>query len=346
MPSPTSPRARHLAAIAGAALVAASCAPAGPPFRTFSGEAMATRWEIVLPERADAAAAAARGFARLEELDLLLSEWKPSSPLSAINRAAGVEPVAVPEELYRLLERALELGRRTDGAFDVSWAALWGLWDFRAAAPELPDPGTLAARARLVDYRAVRLDAARRTVFLPRAGMKLGLGGIGKGYALDAVAALLEADGFGDFLLVGGGQVVARGTRAGRPGRVGLRDPRGGRGEYFARVPLGDASLSTTADNESFFEIDGVRFHHVLDPRTGWPSRGLRSASVLHPDATLADALSTAVMVLGRERGFALARELGAEVATVDVAGALEASAGLAARWQLLRLPRRGPGPP
>lgn len=336
---------RRLAA-ATALAAASACSPAGPEFRTFAGEAMSTRWEIVLPDRAGAEAAAARGFARLAELESLLSEWRESSPLAAVNRAAGERPVAVPDELFRLLERALELGRRTDGAFDVSWAALWGLWDFRAASPRLPAPDAVAERARLVDYREVRLDPARRTVFLPRARMKLGLGGIAKGYALDALAADLEAAGFREFLLVGGGQVVARGARGARPWRVGIRDPRGGRDDVFARVPLRDAALSTSADNESYFEIGGVRYHHILDPRSGWPTRGLRSVSVLHPDATVADALSTALMVLDRERGRAVARSFGAEVATVDETGAVEATEGLASAWELLGAPRRGAAGP
>lgn len=311
-------------------------------FVTFEGEAMATRWEVVLPAGEASAAAAEACFALYRELDLLLSEWKPGSPLSAVNRAAGVAPVEVPAELFALLERALELGARTDGAFDVSWAALWGLWDFRAATPRLPSDGEIEARRRLVDYRRVVLDPARRTVFLPAAGMQLGLGGIGKGYALERAAALLEARGFTDFLLVGGGQVVARGRRGDRPWRVGVRDPRGGAGEYFARVEPGAGSLSTSADNESFFVVDGVRYHHVLDPRTGRPATGLRSATVLHPDATLADALSTAALALEPARALAVVHAAGGEAILVDARGGLVVSPGLAGRMELLRTPRAG----
>jgi thiamine biosynthesis lipoprotein len=143
--------------------------------------------------------------------------------------------------------------------------------------------------------------------------------------------------------VVGGGQVVARGRRGDRPWRVGIRDPRGGAEEYFARLDLANASLSTTADNESFFEVDGVRYHHVLDPRTGYPSRGLRSTTVLHADATLADALSTAVMVLGREHGLAVAAGLGAEVLVIDERGEMATTPGLAARLELLQPPRTAP---
>lgn len=340
---PVPPTRRLLAGAVGLALLAAGCGRGAADFRTFEGEAMATRWEVVLPERPGATDAAAAVFARLVALDRELSEWKQGSPLSAVNRAAGREPVAVSDDLFVLLERALALGRASDGAFDVSWAALWGLWDFRAEAPRVPAADEVESRRRLVDYRRVVLDAEARTVFLPEAGMKVGLGGIAKGYALDQVAAMLERAGFGDFMVVGGGQVMARGRRGDRVWRVGIRDPRGGPEEYFARVELRDASLSTTADNESFFESDGVRYHHVLDPRTGYPSRGLRSATVLHADATTADALSTAVMVLGRERGLEVARALGGEALVIDDRGAVATTPGFSSLLEIVRPPSATP---
>lgn len=315
-----------------------------PRFASFSGEAMATTWEVTLPEGGDrpaAAAAAEECFALFRRLDFELSEWQEGSPLSAVNRAAGGAPVAVPGELFDLVARSIEIGRQTEGAFDVSWAALWGLWDFRAAVPAVPDPAAIAARRTVVDYRRIVLDRAARTLFLPEAGMKIGLGGIAKGYALQRAGELLRERGFEDFLIVSGGQVYARGTRGGRAWRVGVRDPRGERGEIFATLPLGGGSLSTSADNESFFVADGVRYHHILDPRTGWPSKGLRSATVLAADPTVADALSTAVMVLGRERGLAVAERLGAGALTVDEHGEVAMTPELAAIITLLHSPRR-----
>jgi len=310
-------------------------------FVSFAGEAMATRWELLLPAGAESERAAEECLALYAALDRELSEWREGSPLSAVNHAAGVAPVAVPEELFRLVERSVELGRATEGAFDVSWAALWGLWDFRAKEPRLPDPRQVAERLARVDFRRIVLDPAARTILLPESGMKLGLGAIGKGYALDRAAALLEARGYRDLLLVGGGQVLARGRRGERPWRIGVRDPRGGPRDLVARIDVSGQSLSTSADNESYFEIDGVRYHHVLDPRTGWPAKGLRSATVVHPDATLADALSTALLVLGRERGLEVAGELGAEALVIDAEGDLAFTPGLAARLELLAPPRR-----
>ncbi len=249
--------------------------------------------------------------------------------------------MAVPKELFALVTRAIEIGRETDGAFDLSWAALWGLWDFRAAQPKIPAQDAVAARRALVDYRRVILDPQAQTIFLPAKEMKIGLGGIAKGYALERAGALLAERGFDDFLLVSGGQVYARGTRGGRPWKVGVRDPRGARDEVFATLPLAGQSLSTSADNESFFVVDGVRYHHILDPQTGWPTRGLRSATVLHADPTLADALSTAVMVLGRERGLEVCTRLGAQALLVDDLGEVVPTPDLDARLTLLRPPRR-----
>lgn len=312
-------------------------------FTTFSGEAMATTWQVTLAEGADpatAAGAAEACFALFRRLDLELSEWKGGSPLSAVNRAAGASPVRVPEELFGLVERSLEIAAATGGAFDPSWAALWGLWDFRAEEPAVPSAEAVAERVALVDYRRVKMDSAARTIFLPTAGMKLGLGGIAKGYALERAAALLGERGFKDFLLVSGGQVYARGTRDGRPWQVGVRDPRGARDEIFATLPLAGGSLSTSADSESYFVVGGVRYHHILDPKTGWPAKGLRSATVLHPDPTLADALSTAVLVLGGERGLAVASRLGGEALVVDSQGAVAMTPGFEANLTVLHPPK------
>lgn len=303
---------------------------------------MATLWQVTLPDRPGAAEAAETCFELFTRLDSELSEWKEGSPLSAVNQAAGEHPVAVPRELFALTARGIEIGHATEGAFDISWAALWGIWNFRAPEPHPPAPDAIAARLPFVDFRRVVLDPARHTIYLPTAGMKLGLGGIAKGFALGRAAELLTARGFEDFLLVSGGQVYARGTRGGRPWRVGVRDPRGARDEIFATLALAGGSLSTSADNESYFVDAGVRYHHILDPKTGWPARGLRSATVLHPDPTLADALSTAVIVLGKERGLAIAQRLGAEALLVDARGGLAMTPGFEAKIALLHPPIEG----
>ena len=292
----------------------------------FTAEQMATRVEVVLPAGPQAEARAAGVFAIFAEVAGYANEWRPGSPLAELNARAGGEAVPVPPRLYALLERSLALGELTDGAFDLTWAALWGLWDFREG--RVPEPAEIAARLPYIDYRRVELRDG--TARLPEAGMAIGLGGVAKGWALDESQLWLRAQGEANFLLSAGGQVYAAGERApGRPWTVGIRDPRQGPEVAFALLSVRDASVSTSGDYERFFVVDGLRYHHILDPRTGYPARGLRSATVLCPEATLADALSTAVMVQGAERGLALLGRAGAEGLVVDEAGRVLQTAGL-----------------
>lgn len=337
--------------------------PASPRYAVFETDVMATRLRVTVlvePETGgldevgeDAAEGAGRRaseaahavFGIFREVDARMSEWKETSPLSAVNRAAGGEPVPVPADLRRVLHRALDVARRTDGAFDPTWAALWGLWDFRAAEPRVPAAEEIARRAALVDWTRVEIHDSAGTVRLSEPGMMLGLGGIAKGWALDRAAEELRRRGFNSFLLTAGGQVMAGGLRhtveGRRPWEVGIRDPRGGPDDFFARVPVTDASLSTSGDYESFFVVDGVRYHHILDPRTGRPARGLRSATVISPDATLADALSTALVVMGAERGMrTVAGMPEVEAVLVDGAGEVTVSPGLEGRLDLRHAPR------
>lgn len=315
--------------------------PAPSPYVRFASEAMATTFTVELPASPTAATDAEAVFAIFRRVDTRMSEWKPGSPLSEVNREAGIRPVPVPADLRVLLHRGQEIGALTGGAFDITWAALWGLWDFRSPHPRVPDAAEVARRAALVDYHRVEIDDHDGTVFLPRAGMKLGLGGIAKGYALDRAAALLRQRGVESFLLQGGGQVEAGGPKDGRPWRVGIRDPRGEPSDFFALLEVHDTSLSTSGDYESYFIQGGVRYHHILDPRTGMPARGLRSATVVSPDGTLADALSTALMVMGEERGLALAERLpDVEAVVVDDAGRVAETSGLSGKLILRHPPR------
>jgi thiamine biosynthesis lipoprotein len=312
------------------------------PFPTYRGEAMSTVIAVTLPASDDARTAAGAVIGLFQRLEGDLSEWREGSSLAEVNRRAGGEPVEVPPDLLALVERSLEIAERTGGAFDPTWAALWGVWDFQAEEPEVPDLEAIAEAAARVDWRKVELIREAGTIRLPEPGMKIGLGGIAKGYALDRAAELLRSRGHRDFLIVAGGQVYAGGRRGDRPWRIGVRDPRGDATDAFALLDLdGGLSSSTSGDYESYFEIGGVRYHHILDPRTGRPTRGLTSATVISPDATLADALSTALMVLGPDRGLALAEEWPeVEAVLVGEGGALVTTSGLAGRLEVLHPPR------
>ncbi len=342
------------AALLGAALLIAATPPTPEPSSaTFTYDVMATRFELRIvtdgtEENADAARAAAGAVGSiLVDVDERMSEWKPTSPLSKVNREAGVSAVAVPADLREVVRRGREIGERTDGAFDITWAALWGLWDFRAETPVVPDAAEVARRAALVDYRRVRVDDDTGTVFLEQVDMKLGLGGIAKGWALDRAAAELRSRGFPDFLLAGGGQILAGGTRGGTPWRVGIRDPRGPADDFFALLTATDVSVSTSGDYERYFVVDGVRYHHIIDPRTGMPARGLRSVTAVCADATLADAMSTAILVAGADRGKAIAEATdGLEAVLVDDSGAVHVTSGLKDHLEIVHPPApEGPRP-
>ncbi len=258
-----------------------------------------------------------------------------------MNANAGAA-TPIPAELEPLLRRSVQLAEATSGAFDPTWAALWGLWDFRAAEPVVPTEADIAARVALVDWR--RLAIADGTARLEEAGMLLGLGGIAKGWALDGAAAALRGRGVTDWVLSAGGQILSDGRNPdGGAWTVGIRDPRGEVTDFFAVLYASGVSVSTSGDYERFFLRNGVRYHHILDPRTGRPARGLRSVTVVCPDATTADALSTALMVMGYLAGSALVRSLpDVEAVWVDDAGGVVMSPGLGDRFTLVHPPREG----
>jgi len=265
-----------------------------------------------------------------EDVDHLASEWAEGSELTAVNRGAGGDPVRVSDELMGLVVRGVELGERSDGAFDITWAAMWGLWDLDAA--QVPDPADITTRQALVDYRRVEMDPAATTLRLPQAGMMIGLGGIAKGHALDRSAKALREQGVTGFSLSAGGQVLVDGLfpdTPPRPWRVGIRDPRGERDAFFAWIDATDVSVATSGDYERFFVSEGKRYHHILDPRTGWPSTAARSATVVTADATVADALSTAMMVMGPAGLELIEASPGVEAVIVDTEGRVHTSSGL-----------------
>ncbi len=259
---------------------------------------------------ADATEAAAEPalLASLDEvarLESMLSEWIPDSEVSRINAQAGIAPVVVSEDLITVVKASLDVARRSEGAFDITWAALHGLYMFREDEHRHPTPRELAERLPLIDYRDVIVDEQAHTVFLRRAGMKIGLGGIAKGYALDRAADVLKRAGFMNFLLFGGGQVLVNGRRGGRPWRIGIQHPR--QADYFAFFEAESGSVATSGDYEHFFIDDrGKRWHHIIDVRTGMPSEASLSVTVHAPTGLLADAVDTAVFILGPTRGLAM----------------------------------------
>ncbi len=290
---------------------------------------MGTRVSVRLwhDDEASAARAAEAALAEIDRIERLMSTYREDSTISRINREAAARPVPAGAELYGLVETALRISRLTDGAFDITFDSVGRHYDFRAG--ERPDEATIRREMGRLDYRLVTLVPGQQAIRFEREGVRINLGGIAKGYAVERAAAVLAAAGVEHAIVTAGGDSRLLGDRDGEPWVVGVRDPRSEDG-VAVRLPLADEAISTSGDYERYFEEDGVRYHHILSPATGRPARGVYSASVIGPDAVLTDGLSTSVFVLGVERGLALIEELpGYETIVIDASGHMHYSTGL-----------------
>lgn len=282
-----------------------------------------------------------RAFDEFDRLDALMSTWKDGSDILRLNAAAGNAPVAVSAEVREVLHASQEVSEWTSGKFDVTFAALSGLWKFdHDIDGQVPDRSQIAPRLPLIDYRALQIDDRAGTASLTRAGMKVNLGGIGKGYAVDRAVTILRDAGLSDFMIQSGGDLFVAGRRGDRPWRVGIQDPRGSPDTMFAALELTDVALSTSGDYERFFIRDGRRYHHILDPDTGEPALRSRSVSIVAKTSTAADGLSTGVFILGGEEGMALIEKLpDVEGVIVTAENKVLVSSGLKERLALLKAP-------
>jgi FAD:protein FMN transferase len=310
---------------------------------------MGTVYRIVAaePDTARLHDAMRRALGEVARLEDLLSEWRPDTELSRVNQAAGREAVKVGPEILAVVKEGLRVGAESGGAFDITWAALHGVWDFRARPPHVPDRALLAAKTKLIDWRKVQVDEAASTIRLAEPGMAIGLGGIAKGYAVDRAGAILLAAGFRSFVIYAGGQVGVWGTRGGRPWRVGIQDPR--REGFFATFEMTHGSAATSGDYERYFILDGVRYHHIIDtrpdaPDRGMPARGMTSVTVIAEDGLTADAVDTAIFILGPDAGMALARRRHVEAVLVTDRMQVLATDGIRSRLHARPLaPPSGP---
>ncbi len=266
--------------------------------------------------------------AELRRVEDLMTDWRPS-PLMELNAAAGTGPVRVDPEIARLVARGLEISRLTGGAFDMTYASVGTLWDFKRRPPKVPTPEEVRAALEFVGWERVEVDLAASTIALP-AGFRLGLGGIAKGYGVDRAMAVLMEHGVQHGMVNAGGDLKALGKKHGAPWRIAVRHPRD-RERALAVLPVSNLCVVTSGDYDRFFEHGGRRYHHILDPRTGFPSTGCISATVVAPDAAFADALATAMCVLGPAAGLPIVESLPrVEALLVDLEGEVHASSGLA----------------
>ena len=332
-------------------------APAGKPTRAnpntkfeYHGQAMGTSISLYFwvdpADQKKTAQAAEAVFKEMKRIDGVMTTWTPDSEVSQINAAAGIKPVVVSDETFTVIERAQDVARRTRGIFDITVGAFKGLWKFdQDMDGTLPAPAEVKKRLALVGYRDLILDKAKKSVFLKRKGMSITLGGIAKGYAVDKCVALLHSLNFTDFMVQAGGDMYIAGKKGDRPWVVGIRDPRGPETSTFASMPIEDHSFSTSGDYERGFVKDGVRYHHILDPRTGQPARASRSVTVKAKDAFTADAWSKVMFILGYKQALEVIKReklTDFEVAWVDDKNEIHTTKGIESQLMILKLPTPG----
>jgi thiamine biosynthesis lipoprotein len=244
----------------------------------------------------------------MRHIDATMSTYKPTSEVSQVNAHAAAGPMPISAELFDLLKTALRYSEITEGAFDITYASVGYLYDFRSHTR--PDEAQIARALPAVNFRHVLLDPQKHTVRFSQPGVRIDLGGIAKGYAVDQGIEVLKRLGFARAYVGAGGDSRILGDRFGEPWVVGIRDPRKGEGNVIARIPLVNAAISTSGDYERFFEEKGVRYHHIIDPRTGHSASKVRSATVIAPTATRTDGLSKTAFVLGAEKAMEIYNRL------------------------------------
>lgn len=293
---------------------------------------MGTRIEVRLwhDSEAEARRLIAAAMAELDRIEAGMSTYRDDSEISRVNAQAATAPVPVSRELYDLVSRSIELSVLTGGAFDITYDSVGQLYDFRAH--RRPTDAEIAEHLPQISYRHLLLDPATTSIRFAVPGTRINLGGIGKGYAVERVIGLLRAEGVRHALATAGGDTRLLGDHHGRPWVIGVRDPDDA-DRLITNLSLVDEAVSTSGDYERYFDEDGVRHHHILDPRTGKSARGVRSATIIGPDAVMTEGLTKAVFINGPEKGLALVESLGDyDAVIVDDQRRVLLSKGLAAR--------------
>ncbi|MFT4202466.1 MAG: FAD:protein FMN transferase [Chitinophagaceae bacterium] len=239
----------------------------------------------------------------ISRIEYLISDWKPQTQVSAINRNAGVQPVKVDKEVLELTQRAIQLSELTGGAFDISFAAMEKIWHFDGSDMAMPDSETVRHAVRLVGYRDIVIDTGASTIFLKNKGMKIGFGALGEGYAVDRCRVMMQRKGIVGGLINATGDIGTWGKQAdGKDWVVGVTNPFDP-ASVFKVVRLSGGSVTTSGSYEKYVMIDGKRYSHIINPVTGYPATGLCSVTVFGRDTEFCNGLSTSIMVLGKEKG-------------------------------------------
>ena len=310
------------------------------PFSTNSSDlfkyrqvAMGTVIEITLIGDDEGAAnkAVLQAFQEIKRIETLMSPWLDSSDVIRINRSAGEGWAKVSSETLEVIKKAQEISELSEGSFDITVGPLTQLWRIAREKGIPPSTKDVKEKLDLVNFRDVSIDREGK-VFLKKKGMAVDLGGIAKGYAVDRTFELLRSLGYKNLIVNAGGDLRVGGTKNNQPWSIGIQDPRVSQ-KIMAKVLVSDTAVATSGDYEKFFIHQDKRYHHIFNPKDGFPTEGCQSVTVVCKDGITADALATAVFVLGPEKGYALCQRLeGVECLIVDKEGKIKFSPGLKGR--------------
>lgn len=281
----------------------------------------------------------------IRRVEALMTTWRPDSEISKINAAAGKSPVAVGDETLKIIKDSIHTSEISGGTFDITFQTLHGLWKFdEDLDPHPPLDKDIQARLAFVGFKNIVVDDAKKTVMLAKPKTQIGLGGIAKGYAVDRAAAVLEAAGLTSFFVQAGGDLFARGKKPdGTDWQAAIRDPRGPATKWFAKLPLSDHAFSTAGDYERSYIVNGKRYHHILDPRTGHPAEACRSVTIWATSALVADEIDDAVFILGPKKGLELVESIeGVGAIIVDAKNNVWVSKRLQGKLEMVGVPSDG----
>jgi len=242
-------------------------------------------------------------IAEIERIENLISEWRPYTQISEVNRNSGIKPVKVDREVFDLTKRAIQYSRNSQGAFDISIVALDKIWKFDGSMDTMPSEDAIRNSVAKVGYKHIVLDSAASTIFLELPGMKIGFGSIGKGYAADRGREIMKARGITAGIVNASGDLSTWGSQPnGEPWKIGVNNPFKSH-QMVQVLRLNEMAVATSGSYEKYAEINGKRYSHIINPITGYPATGLTSVTIYGPSAEIANALSTSIMVLGEKEG-------------------------------------------
>jgi len=269
-------------------------------------------------------------IAEVTRVENLVSDWKPETQISEVNRKAGMEPVPVNNEIIQLIKRAIKVSKLTDGAFDISYAAMDKIWKFDGSMKEMPSEEAIKKSVAKVGYQKIIIDEEKGTVFLKEKGMKLGFGGIAQGFIADNIRTLLKSMGCTSGIANVSGDIATWGKQPdGKPWTIGIVNPMN-KNKIFATFPLVDSSVETSGTYEKYVIFNGKHYSHIINPKTGYPAEGIVSVTIFAQQTEMADVLAKGVFLFGVDGGLNLVNQLkGIECIIVDDKGKIFASKGI-----------------